>query len=296
MLKEANRDFTPEEIMLPERIDLVKEGITVMDGLVYARTEDGVLRMDLLTDEEFPGPKPVILWIHGGGFTEEHVTRKSRPEKRFLRLLRRGYMIAAIDYRLSQVRPFPSQIMDCKCAVRFLRANADRFGIDPERIGAWGESCGGQLAGLMSVNEGIPAFEDRGGYEGVKSSIRAAVSWYGALDVMEFHEARMAVDDVYPGRFEVMYGGKPDDPRILELLRSANPLEYAGLDTCPLLAMCSDGDTRVPYTVNFAFCEKVTARGGTAEFVRVPGQGHGYFEGEEFDETVFSFFDRYLKG
>ena len=176
MLQDANRFSFPDDPIIPEPVGLDREGITVFDGLVYAETEDGVLRMDLMTDESVKGNKPVIIWVHGGGFTEERITRKSRPERRFLALLRKGYMAASIDYRLSQVRPFLSQIRDCKCAVRYLRANAERFGIDPGKIGVWGESCGGQLAALMSVRDGIPAFEDAGGYEGVSSEIQAAVS------------------------------------------------------------------------------------------------------------------------
>ena len=202
-------------------------------------------------------------------------------------------MIASIDYRLSQVRPFPSQICDCKCAVRYLRANAGRLGIDPERIGVWGESCGGQLAALMSIRGGIPAFEDIGGYAGVSSEVKAAVSWYGALDVMEFHNTRMACDEAYPARFEIMYGRKPEES--MDLLKSSNPLTYVDQGTCPLLAMCSDGDDRVSYTVNTAFCDRVRANGGIAGFVIVPGQRHGYFSGETYDKTVFDFFDKYLK-
>ena len=292
MLLDANRSYFPEDPILPEPVDLDREGITVLDGLVYAETEDGVLRMDLMTDESIPGKKPVILWIHGGGFTEERITRKSRPEKRFLALLRKGFMIASIDYRLSQIHPFPSQICDCKCAVRYLRANAGRLGIDPGKIGAWGESCGGQLAALMSVSGGIPAFENKGGYEGVSSEIQAAVSWYGALDVMEFHNTRMACDEAYPARFEIMYGCRPEEAG--DLLRRSNPLTYAGQGTCPILAMCSDRDNRVSYTVNLAFCDRVKAGGGIAEFVKVPNQGHGYFTGEEYDKLVYDFLDRYL--
>jgi len=226
----------------------------VLDGIEYAETEEGSLCLDILTDETIPGPKPAVLRIHCGGFTEEHITRKSRPEKRFLTLIKRGYVIVSIDYRLSQVHPFPSQIMDCKCAVRFIRKNAAAYGIDPDRIGVWGESCGGQLAALMAVREGIPAFEDKGGNTGVSSEVQTAVSWYGALDVMEFHRSRMAVDDIYPKRFEVMYGGKPEDME--EVLIASNPLTYADKATCSLLAMCSDGDPRVPYTVNFAWIRK----------------------------------------
>lgn len=295
MLKEVNEGYLKDraEEYKPETIDLEAEGITCLNGLVYSQTEEGVLRMDVLYDEEKPGPRPVIVWVHGGGFTEEKLTRKSRPEKRFLTIMREGYAFASIDYHLSQVRPFPSQIQDIKCAVRYLRAHADILGIDPDRIGVWGESCGGQLAALMSVQGGIEGFEDVGGYEGISSDIKAAVSWYGALDVMEFHNQRMEVDEVYPKRFEIMYGGKPEDK--LDLLKTANPLTYAGdRDICPLLAMCSDSDPRVPWTVNLAFCKKVTERGGIAEFHPVPLQGHGYFEGEEYDKLVREFIYKYL--
>ena len=74
-----------------------------------------------------------------------------------MELARRGYLIASIDYRLAQTSPFPAQLQDSKCAVRFLRTHAKQFGIEPDRIAVWGESCGGQLAALMAVKEGIPA-------------------------------------------------------------------------------------------------------------------------------------------
>ena len=278
---------------LPETVDLIKEGITVIDGLIYSRTEDGFLRMDCHLDETVEiAKRPAVVWIHGGGFTEERLTRKSRPEKRFLEMLRRGYLIASIDYRISQVRPFPSQIQDTKCAVRFLRANAGKLGIDPDRIGVWGESCGGQLAGLMAVKGGIDGFENVGGWENVPSDVAAAVSWYGALDVMAFHRERMEVDAEYPPRFEIMYGGKPEEME--SMLLKASPLTYADRKIAPLLAMCSDGDNRISYTVNLEFCERSRNAGNYAEFVKVPNQEHGYFSGEKYDSLIFDFFDRFL--
>ena len=276
-----------------ERVDWNRECITVLDGVIYAHTEDGFLRMDCLWDDTTEDVRrPAILWIHGGGFLEQNVTRKNRPEERFLKLLRKGYLIASIDYRISQVRPFPSQIQDCKCAVRYLRANAEKLGIDPDRIGVWGESCGGQLAGLMSVKGGIEGFEDHGGYEGISSDISCAVSWYGALDALEFHRLRMAVDDMYPKQFEIMYGGKPD--AMDDMLEKASPLTYAEKPCAPLLALCSDGDSRVSYTVNIEFCERGKKAGNIAEFVLVPDQEHGYIKGDQYDQKVFDFFDRWL--
>ena len=207
--------------------------------------------------------------------------------------MKEGYFLASIDYRLAQVRPFPAQMEECKCAVRYLRKNADKFGIDPERIGIWGESCGGQIAGLMSVSEGIPDFEDKGGCEGVSSEIQAAVSWYGALDALEFHNIRMAVDPDYPPRFAVIYGGSPE--KMKDVLNKTNPMTYINKKHCPLLAMSSDTDDRISYTVNIEFCEQAEKYGNFAKYVVVKNQGHGYFEGEEYDQTLYDFFAEHLK-
>lgn len=292
-MQDANNDYYNEDIVSAERVNFNREGVTVIDGEIYSVTEDGILRMDCFYDQQIKEKKPAIIWIHGGGFTEEDISRKCRPERRFLHLVKEGYFLASIDYRLAQVRPFPAQMEECKCAVRYLRKNADKFGIDPERIGIWGESCGGQIAGLMSVSEGIPDFEDKGGCEGVSSEIQAAVSWYGALDALEFHNIRMAVDPDYPPRFAVIYGGSPE--KMKDVLNKTNPMTYINKKHCPLLAMSSDTDDRISYTVNTEFCEQAEKYGNFAKYVVVKNQGHGYFEGEEYDQTLYNFFAEHLK-
>ena len=292
-MQDANNDYYNEDIVSAERVNFNREGVTVIDGEIYSVTEDGILRMDCFYDQQIKEKKPAIIWIHGGGFTEEDISRKCRPERRFLHLVKEGYFLASIDYRLAQVRPFPAQMEECKCAVRYLRKNADKFGIDPERIGIWGESCGGQIAGLMSVSEGIPDFEDKGGCEGVSSEIQAAVSWYGALDALEFHNIRMAVDPDYPPRFAVIYGGSPE--KMKDVLNKTNPMTYINKKHCPLLAMSSDTDDRISYTVNIEFCEQAEKYGNFAKYVVVKNQGHGYFEGEEYDPTLYDIFAEHLK-
>ena len=152
-------------------------GISQLSAVEYARPDGIPQRMDLIFDYNAPRPMPAVLWIHGGGFTEEQLTRLSRPEHRFVELARRGYLIASIDYRMAQVKPFPSQFQDCKCAVRFLRSHASAFGIDPERIAVWGESCGGQLAALMAVEGGIPHWMRPA--NGLTHPATSRVRWHG---------------------------------------------------------------------------------------------------------------------
>jgi acetyl esterase/lipase len=275
------------QIERPEIADFAAAGITVLEGLEYGRGGTIPLLMDSFYQPGARLPMPVIIWIHVGGFTEEQLTRQSRPELSFVKLAARGYFIASIDYRLAQVKPFPAQIEDCKCAVRFLRANAGRFGLDADHIGVWGESCGGQLAGLMAVEEGNPQFEGDGGWAGTSSSIQAAVSWYGGFDILAFEQ--MLKDP----RFLVMYGGSADEKR--ELVRDASPITYVDKKLAPFLAMCSDSDPRVPSAQGVEFCRRARAAGNDATDIIVPNQGHGYFQGDEFYEVVFAFFDKHLK-
>jgi len=275
------------EVFRPQIVDFVEHGVTVLNDVEYGKGGSQTLLMDCFYLDSTPAPRPVIVWIHGGGFTEEQITYKSRPEKRFLELVRRGYFIASIEYRLAQVDPFPAQIEDCKCAVRYLKAHAQTLGIDPDRIAVWGESCGGQLAGLLAVNEGIDGFEGDGGWNEYSSSVAAAVSWYGGFNIAKF--VPMQKDP----RFIIMYGGTFEEKRAL--VEKASPINYVEKKLCPFLAMCSNTDNRVPDSQSVEFCEAARAHGNDAEYIIVPGQGHGYFEGDEYYEQIYAFFDRHLK-
>ncbi len=271
----------------PETADFPMEGISVITGLEYGRTDNIPLLMDCIFDVNAKKPMPVIVWVHGGGFTEVECTRLSRPERRFVELAKSGYLIASIDYRLAQIKPFPAQIQDCKCAVRFLRSHAGEMRIDADHIGVWGESCGGQVAGLMAVEKGIEGFEDIGGWEGVSSKIQAACAWYGGFNILQF--TNLLQDE----RFITIYGGTLEEKR--DLVIKASPITYVSENLCPILAMCSDGDIRVPYSQSVEFCKAARAHGNDASEITVPSQGHGYFEGETYYQEIYKFFDKHLK-
>ncbi len=271
----------------PEIEDMALEGISQLCAVEYGRPEGLPQLMEIVFDYNAEKPMPAIVWIHGGGFTEEDYTRFSRPEKRFVELAKRGFLVASIDYRLAQVTPFPAQIQDCKCAVRFLRSHADQLGIDPDHIGVWGESCGGQLAALMSVQDGIEGFEDAGGWEGVPSTVQAAVAWYGGFDTLRF--THMLEDP----RCAVMYGGPWQEKK--DLIIKGSPITYASKRLCPLLSMCSDTDKRVPYTQSMDFCREAQKYGNDATHFTVPEQGHGYFVGEQYYQMIYEFFEKHLR-
>ena len=121
---------------------------------------------------------PAVLWIHGGGWERGDNNGNSGAQL----LVAQGFVTASLFYRLSGDSPFPADIEDCKCAIRFLRANPSRFGIDPERIGVAGASAGGHLAELLATTDRITGLEGDGGWEGVSSKVQAAAAYYGVSD------------------------------------------------------------------------------------------------------------------
>jgi len=138
------------------------------------------LALDLYTPAGTP-PFPVVVWIHGGSWVSG--VRDIFPGHPALRLRDRGYAVATIDYRLVPEGFFPAQSHDCKAALRWLRGNADRYGLDRNRVAAWGASAGGHLAALLGTGGGLAALEDLSqGHPGESSRVQAVVDWFGPAD------------------------------------------------------------------------------------------------------------------
>src|SRR5690606_30588174 len=125
--------------------DGLPRGTDVKLDVVYARPDGRPLKLDLYVPRH-RRPVPLIIWIHGGGWSEG-----GKDDPPALPLLYARYAVASIEYRLSGRAQFPAQIHDVKAAVRFLRANAGRYRLDPDRFGVWGESAGGHLAALLGL-------------------------------------------------------------------------------------------------------------------------------------------------
>lgn len=273
----------------PQVVDFAAHGVTVLEAVEYGRGGDKPLLMDCIYLESTPAPRPVVVWMHGGAFASEDVTRLTRPEQAFLALAQQGYLMVSIDYRLAQEAPFPAQIQDAKCAVRFLKANAERLGVDPDRIAVWGESCGGQLAGLMAVTGGIEGFEGDGGWNDYSSDVAVSVAWNGGYDMSTL--TRMQQDPV----FILTYGGTFEEKR--ELVMKASPVSYVQRKTCPFLAMYGEASAAkgAPESQSEAFCEALRANGNDAEAYGVPGQGHGFFTGQEHYDQLYAFLNKHLQ-
>jgi acetyl esterase/lipase len=126
-------------------------GVRALRNVEYARVDGNrPLYLDLYLPEKPAAPTPLVVWIHGGGWVGG--SKNNCPP---LSMVSKGFAAASVEYRFADVAPFPAQIHDCKGAIRFLRANAAKYNLDPNRIGAWGASAGGHLVALLGTGVAV---------------------------------------------------------------------------------------------------------------------------------------------
>jgi acetyl esterase/lipase len=161
------------------------ESRTVYRDVVYAAIRGFRPLVLDLTVPVSAGPVPVVMYIHGGGFAGgTHNAARYVPSRRATEAVTsRGIAVASVGYRLSAEARFPAQVHDVKAAVRWLRHSGAALGIDPARVGAWGDSAGGYLTAMLAVTAQRPELTGSVGTTGADSSIRAGVSWYGPTNL-----------------------------------------------------------------------------------------------------------------
>jgi acetyl esterase/lipase len=256
-------------------------GVQVLRDLEYVQGGHERNRLDLCLPEKAARPLPVILFVHGGGWQRGDKT--NTPARRFAT---KGYAVAAINYRFSQHAIFPAQIQDCKAAVRWLRANAKKYGLDRDHIGAWGGSAGGHLVALLGTTAGVKEFEGPGGNADQSSRVQAVVDWFGPTDFLT-----VGAKDT---RTKLLGGDPQTNP---EKARKASPMTYVSKDAAPFLIMHGDQDNTVPIAQSETFADALKQAGADVTFVVVKGGKHGgaLFTNAESMKLIEDFFDKHLK-
>ena len=275
------------KVIDPERVDCEAEGLVCLKDVVFGQGNGRDLLMDALYPKQNKGEMPAVIWVHGGGWSDESLTKLYRPETDMARLAKEGFFVASIEYRLCQESIFPAQIEDCKCAVRYLRAKAGQYGIDAGHIGCWGESAGGHLVALMGVAN-VPEFEGSGGWSDYSSAVQAVCEWYGPNDL--FYGLNLEEGDSI---FEKLFGGKLGT--IDAQMKAGSPMTYVRAGLPPFLIMHGNADRLVPFAQSQMFYDALKEKGNDAELITVPGQGHGFFDGKEYYDKIIAFFIRTLK-
>ena len=289
--------LSPEEFrrfLAATRGPQLPPGTRVERNLAYgARGERNTL--DLYRPAEgTPGPLPLIIWIHGGGW---QAGSKDNPPA--LPFLQRGFAVAGINYRLSRQAVYPAQIEDCKAAVRFLRANADKYGLDPDRFGAWGASAGGHLVALLATTGDVKELEGDGAHTDVSSRVRCVCDFFGPTDRLKVAEQTAAagskVDhDAPDGPVAKLLGGLIAEKK--ELAAKANPITFLTKDDAPLLIVHGDKDPLVPLAQSRMLAEACRKAGVDCELLVLEGAGHGgpAFQKPETLAKIVAFFEKHL--
>ncbi len=177
----ATASFAQQPNSAPTKLALdVTTALEFHAGLVYARYGKREMQLDLWRPKEATQPLPAIVCIHGGGWFKGDRNSMANLAQA---LAAKGYVTATISYRLSGEAKFPAAIQDCKAAVRFLRANAAKFGINANAIGVTGLSAGGHLAALLTTSGGVKELEGDGGHADQSSAVQACVAMGAQSDL-----------------------------------------------------------------------------------------------------------------
>lgn len=262
---------------------------TVERDITYCVADGVELKMDVYYPQTMSKPAPAAVYVHGGSWSSGDKSDGNGmvdvPE-----LLSRGYLAVSIDYRLAPKWKFPAQIQDVKCAIRFLRANAARFNLDPGRIGAWGHSAGGHLVALLGTTGPGDGLEGSSGYADQSSRVQAVVDMCGRADLHGISADKAA------SAFGAADGS-------INVLVGASPINFVSTGDSPFLIIHGDKDTVVPLHLSQAFYERLEASGVPATLVTVKNADHGFNPvgglmsptRAEISRMIADFFDRYLR-
>jgi acetyl esterase/lipase len=260
-------------------------------------------KLDIYLPNDGNGPFPVIVSIHGGAFKSGD--KGDNQVTPMLEGLKRGYAVVSVNYRLSPEAIFPAQIYDVKAAVRWIKANARLYKLNPEKIAAWGGSAGGHLAALLGTSGGAQELEDLTMGNPAKSSrIQAVVDWFGPTDFLKMDEQLKEskvkdpqVHSISASPESELIGKNLEDAP--DLVRKVNPETYITVYDPPFFIQHGKLDHLVPYQQSANLASKLESIIGeekvTFELLENDDHGGPGFTTEENINKVFAFLDKYLK-
>lgn len=251
----------------------IPDNVVLIPDLPYAATGDPRQQLDILLPAQPPGagPLPVIAYIHGGGWA---IGSKVAARSQMLPLVASGrYAAVSIGYRLTWQDTWPAQIHDVKAAIRWIRANAADYGLDPARICAFGPSAGGHLVAMLGTTNGERALEgELGKHLDQSSDVQCVVDFFGPADL----RGRDGVDQRgNPSMETQLLGGTPASKP--ELAAQASPVVHVDSGDVPFLIVHGTRDPLVPYSQSVALDEALREAGVSVIFQTIDGGSHGSF-------------------
>lgn len=263
------------------------ETFTFEKDIVYGKGGDEELKLNLARPKELAAPTACIVFIHGGGWAAGD--RKGH-DAQVKEMARRGYVSATVGYRFAPKHPWPAQIEDVKCAVRFLRANAEKYGIDKDRIGAVGFSAGAHLSMLLGAMDKEDGLEGEGGNPDQPSKVNAVVAFFGPTDLTtnDWPDVTMPILTKFIG------GTKAEKA---EAYKKASPVTYVTPGDAPMLLIQGTKDRLVPWNQATIMADALSKAKVYGRVDLIIGADHGWGEPElkrTVDETI-AFLEQQLR-
>ena len=271
-----------------QRSPVLPDGVEVERDIAYVEGGHERQKLDLYRPSGFDPtsdePRPLVVWIHGGGWRNGSKANALPLRQRYVE---DGYLLASVGYRLTDVAGFPAQTDDCLAALRFLREHADEYGIAADRIAVWGASAGGHLAAMMGVMEA-----DSEGREHVQPA--AVVDYFGPSDLLAFADFSDRVRGPNSPEALLLRGPVLQNR---EKAAEASPVTHVDADDPPMLMVHGDRDPLVPLRQSERLQERLAEVGVEARLVEIRGGGHG---GRSWNDprivaAVRTFLDEYLR-
>ena len=272
------------------------EGFEKISDLDYSGAGNPRQMLDLFLPESRSADQklPLLVFIHGGGWRNGN---KTSGLGRIAPFLQDGRMAgASVGYRLSAEAQWPAQIHDCKAAIRFLKAHADQYGIDADRIAVMGTSAGGHLVAMLGVTGDVPDLEGEIGEHGDRSSeVACVVNFFGPSDLLSMNGEGGTMDHEAPDSPEsLMLGGPMLERR--ELARQASPINHVSKADEPMLIVHGDEDPLVIFSQSVKLEKALEAAEVSAVLIKVEGGGHGKGFGPKVTELVGAYLRQQLLG
>lgn len=232
-------------------VDITQFKKKVTDLSYASQSERQIL--DIIFPEKGTGPYSIIMVIHGGGWKAGHKRMQSLVP--FYQIPSQGYALVTLNYRYSTEALWPAQLYDAKAAIRFIRANAEKYNLKKDKILVWGASAGGHIAEMLAATNDRPEFEDLTmGFDKESSSVQGVISWYGVSDMSSLISVGKMVGDQLLGFDAYLYKDKA---------ALASPITYVTKDYPPLLLIHGTNDELVPYQQSLDMYHKVNEKAGT---------------------------------
>ena len=268
------------------------EKVSIQKDIVYETVGERKLHLDLYQSKSIKETQPLVIWIHGGGWMGGS---KKLGLRKVIGLIEKGFSVASVEYRLSGEAIFPAAVTDCKAAVRFLRANAQKYKLDPKRFGAWGSSAGGHLAAFLGTSGDVKEF-DVGSNLSVSSRVQAVCDWFGPTDFLKMNDSTLSRMDHLSERSPESRFLGGHIVKIPKTVKKANPVTYISKEDPPFSIVHGDKDSTVIYNQSEILEAALKEAGVEVSLHKIVGQGHG-FKGESAKKTfdmMIEFFSKTL--